>query len=74
VERVSPVEPLAATPWHKLDMKHVLHANQFDKASLDLMFEEAIKMEQVWVAAMWVAAYACAGLLCSLQVSERAGA
>ncbi|KAF5838551.1 plastid aspartate carbamoyltransferase [Dunaliella salina] len=46
-ERVSPVEPLAAVPWHQLDRKHVLHANQFNKESLDMMFEEAIKMEKV---------------------------
>eukprot|EP00967_Tisochrysis_lutea_P077117 scaffold104609_cov18-Tisochrysis_lutea.AAC.1 len=45
-ERVSPVEPLAPTPWHQLDKKHVLHANQFNKESLDMMFEEAIKMEK----------------------------
>mmetsp|Transcript_11289 Transcript_11289/g.19767 ORF Transcript_11289/g.19767 Transcript_11289/m.19767 type:complete len:360 (+) Transcript_11289:178-1257(+) len=36
-----------APPWHLLPLKHVLASEQFSKESLDVVFEEAMRMEQV---------------------------
>lgn len=41
------LSPPATEPWHKLELKHVLEAQQFNKESLDVIFEEALKMEKV---------------------------
>jgi len=49
LEWVTPVSPVAAEPWQTLPKRDVLHANQFNRESLDTIFEEAIKMEKVSV-------------------------
>jgi hypothetical protein len=33
--------------WHELPVKHVIDSQQFNKQSLDVIFEEALKMEKV---------------------------
>lgn len=35
------------TQWHDLQLKHVVESQQFSKESLDVIFDETIKMEQV---------------------------
>lgn len=33
--------------WHKLDVKHVIDAQQFSRESMEIIFQEALKMERV---------------------------
>lgn len=33
--------------WHKLDVKHVIQAQQFGQEAIDVIFREAARMEEV---------------------------
>lgn len=41
------VQSADKTQWHQLPIKHVIESQQFTRESLDIVFEEAIRMEQV---------------------------
>ncbi len=44
---VAPAGTNSPPAWHKLPLKHVIDSQQFNREALDVIFEEALRMEKV---------------------------